>query len=73
MHWVHVGLNLIELYAQFNGKINNVSFMTNLKKLYAYGSCGIDQQNIQGLNLIELYASHNEKIKDISFMNNTLI
>ena len=31
------GLDLIELYAHNNKKINNVSFMRNLKKLDAFG------------------------------------
>ena len=40
--------------------------MTNLKKLYAVGKCGIDQGGIKECNLIELYS--NDKINDASFM-----
>jgi len=65
--------NLIELYANNNPKIKDVSFMTNLKKLYADKDCGIDQKGIQGLDLIELYCTINEKIKDVSFMRNLKI
>ena len=88
------GLNLIELYALYNGKImdvarfhrflhsknnetltsicctTNVSFMSNLQKLYAGIYCGIDQNGINDLNLIELNAKNNEKIKNVSFMSN---
>jgi len=64
---------LIELYANNNPKIKDVSFMTNLKKLYADKDCGIDQKGIQGLDLIELYCTINEKIKDVSFMRNLKI
>jgi hypothetical protein len=38
-----IGLDLIELDVSWNKKITNVSFMKNLKKLYADGNCGIDQ------------------------------
>ena len=44
--------------------------MKNLKKLSAYGNCGINQNGIEELDLIELYVDHNEKIKDVSFMKN---
>src|SRR5271154_3945225 len=47
--------------------INNISFLTNLKKLNTYS---INQEGINGLDLIELYADRNEKIKDVSFMTN---
>src|SRR5271168_5281760 len=47
--------------------INNISFLTNLKKLNTYS---INQEGINGLDLIELYAGRNEKIKDVSFMTN---
>src|SRR5277367_1715737 len=47
--------------------INNISFLTNLKKLNTYS---INQEGINGLDLIELYACRNEKIKDVSFMTN---
>ncbi len=63
------GLNLIELNANYNGKIKDVSFMINLKILDARDSCGIDQQGIRGLNLVEFDAKNNKKIKDISFMS----
>src|SRR5271163_1618580 len=64
------GLDLIELYADRNEKIKDVSFMTNLKKLHALGCCGIGQEGIKGCNLIELDANRNEKIKTVSFMTN---
>jgi hypothetical protein len=64
------GLDLIELYAGNNKKITNVSFMKNLKKLYASSNCGIDQHGINGLDLIELSASNNNKITNVSFMKN---
>ena len=41
----------IVLDCDANEKINDVSFMTNLKKLFAEGSCGINPQGIKGLNL----------------------
>jgi len=40
----------------------------SLKILYAIGSCGIDQNGIDGLDLVELYADSNKKITNISFM-----
>jgi hypothetical protein len=64
---------LIYLFVDNNNKITNVSFMTNLKKLYAgYGS-GIDQNGIHGLDLIKLRASNNKKIVNVSFMKNLKI
>ena len=56
-----------------NNKIINVSFMTNLKKLDAFGNCGIGQDGIRGLNLVELNAYCNGKITDVSFMTNLKI
>src|SRR5271155_4809896 len=47
--------------------INNISFLTNLKKLNTYS---INQEGINGLDFIELYANYNEKIKIVSFMTN---
>lgn len=66
-------LDLVELIADYNSKIIDVSFMKNLKLLSARGGihfCGIDQKGISGLNLIELDASYNDSIKDVSFMKN---
>lgn len=48
--------------------ITDVSFMRNLKILYAYHDSNITQTAIQNLNLTELYAGNNEKIYDASFM-----
>jgi len=45
---------------------------STLKKLYAGGYCGIDQNGIKDLHLTELNAYSNEKIKDISQMASTL-
>jgi hypothetical protein len=36
--------------------------MTNLKILYAYGNCGIDDDGIKHINHIELYSLGNTKI-----------
>jgi hypothetical protein len=44
--------------------------MTNLKKLNAKSSCGIDQKGIQGLNLTDLRVDGNKKITNVSFMTN---
>ena len=54
--------HVTQLNAYHNRKITDVSFMTNLKTLGAYGNCGIDQSGINGLNLVELNASRNNKI-----------
>ena len=43
--------NVQLLNAKNNKKINNVSFMTNLKVLNAKGECGIDQNGIVDLKL----------------------
>src|SRR5271169_6080493 len=56
---------IISLHIMCN--INNISFLTNLKKLNNYS---INQEGINGLDLIELDADRNEKIKDVSFMTN---
>ena len=53
-----------------NSKITDVSFMKNLKVLYANDNSAIDQDGIKGLDLIELNASYNNKITDVSFMKN---
>jgi hypothetical protein len=44
-------LDLVELSVGDNKKIKDVSFMINLKILYAVGSCGINLQSIKGLNI----------------------
>ena len=59
---------LVKLDIRHNKNINDISFLTTLKKLYVNHLCGIDQQGIYRLDLIELYADSNEKIKDVSFM-----
>ena len=46
--------HVIELNADDNNKITNISFMISLKKLNACGDCGIGQTGIIGLNLVEL-------------------
>ena len=53
-----------------NEKINDVSFMTKLKKLDAPDYCGIGQNGIRGLDLVEINAAFNSKITDVSFMTN---
>src|SRR5271170_6160902 len=64
---------LVQLNIQGNKNINNISFLSNLKKLRVSYYCGIDQQGIQGLNLIEFDINQNEKIKDVSFMTSLKI
>ena len=66
-------LDLVELNANSNYKITNVSFMKNLKKLNASYYCGIDQNGINGLDLVELYTYDNNKITNVSFMTNLKI
>ena len=51
-----------------NKKITDVSAMTSLKKLGAWGNSGIDQKGIEGLQLVELNVNSNEKITDVSMM-----
>ena len=65
--------NVVSLDASDNNKINDVSFMKNLKKLNASDECGIDQNGIKELDLFELNANYNIKIKDVSFMKNLKI
>ena len=60
--------HVIELDANNNNKITNVSFMTSLKKLNARGNYGIGQNGIIGLNLVEFDADYNNKITNVSFM-----
>ena len=68
-----IELNLIELSAQGNKKIENVNHMKNtLKKLDCSCNSGIDQNGISELNLIELNALENKKIKNINHMKETL-
>jgi hypothetical protein len=62
------GLDLVELNANYNKKITNVSFMKKLKILHATGHCGIDQIGIEGLDLVELKANYNIKITNVYFM-----
>jgi hypothetical protein len=62
------GLDLVELYADYNEKIIDVSMIKSLKKLCASDSCGIDQNGINGLDLVELNANHNNKINNVSMM-----
>ena len=45
----------------------------NIKKLYAGGNCGIDDDSLVGLNLVELNACGNKKIKKINHMTNLRI
>ena len=52
----------------YNLDIKHISWMKNLKELYASGNCGIDQKGIKGLNLIKLNVHDNSKIKKVSFM-----
>jgi len=54
----------------WNDNINNISFLTNLKKLNIANSRGVDQQGISGLNLFELDVTRNKKITNISLMTN---
>ena len=51
-------------------KITNINHMRNLKKLIAFGDCGIDDNGIKNLNLIELYSHNNPKITNVSHMTN---
>ena len=64
------GLDLINLDAENNYKITNVSFMKSLRFLNASGICGIDQAGIKDLDLIKLDAADNSKISDVSSMKN---
>src|SRR5271154_7191948 len=61
---------IISLTVTYNYKTNDISFLTNLKKLDVSGNRTIDQEGIKGLDLIELYVNDNEKITDVSFMTN---
>ena len=61
------------LDASWNAKITDVNHMTNLQKLNASESCGIDDLGLIDLNLKELNASNNPKIKHIEFMTNLKI
>jgi len=61
---------LVQLNVRDNKNVNNISFLSNLKKLNARYLCGIDQKGIQGLDLIELYVDKNDRITDVSFMKN---
>jgi hypothetical protein len=78
---------LVELYADNNNKITNVSMMKTLKILHASGECGIDQNGeptmanmagpalpgINGLGLVELYAGNNKKINNVSMISSLKI
>ena len=55
------GLDLVELYANHNSKITDVSFMKRLQILHIRGNCGICQKSIYNLNLTELDANNNPK------------
>lgn len=68
-----VDLKLVELNANFNEKIIDVSFMTTLKILYARGTCGINQNGIANLDLILLDVAGNSEITDVSFMKSLRI
>ena len=57
------GLNLIELNAEYNPKITDVSFMKKLRKLDAGFNCGITPEGIRGLNLIKLHTTYNPNFK----------
>jgi hypothetical protein len=63
-----LGLDLVELHANDNEKITNISMMKSLKILNASRNCGIDQSSIFELDLIELRAYNNDKILNISMM-----
>lgn len=54
--------HLIGLDLNYNFQVKNINHLTNLKILYACGSCGIDNEGISKLNLIEFYADNNGKI-----------
>ena len=41
--------------------------MKNLRELYAWGNCGISNDDIANLNLVKLYADSNPKIKQSKF------
>jgi len=49
-------------------KITNINFMTNLKVLFAFGECGIEDKSIADLNLVKLFVSNNSKITTINHM-----
>ena len=63
--------NVIQLNANNNEKITDVSHMKSLKRLGAGRSSCIDQQGITGLDLIELDASSNNKITDFEDIKNS--
>ncbi len=57
--WQQDGLNLIILSVSSNNKITDVSFMKNLKILYAGGTSGIDRNSIRKLKLDKIITSGN--------------
>ena len=58
------------LNAENNKKIKDISWMKNLKELYAGVDSEIDQMGIEELNLIKLKVNNNSKIKNVSWMKN---
>ena len=62
------------LNAAHNSRITNVNHLTDLQKLWAFGSsCGISDTGIKNLNLIYLDADHNPKITNVNHLTNLQI
>lgn len=59
-----------KLDASHNYNITNVNHLIHLKVLYAYGSCGIDDNGIKKLDLIKFDAYDNHKITDVGHLTN---
>ena len=59
------------LKIKLNGDI--IKKYPHIKKLYAGGNCGINDDSLVGLNLVELNARGNSKIKKINHMTNLRI
>lgn len=61
-------LQLIELYASNNCKINNVSHMATLTILDCSDGSEINQDSLDKLNLIKLIARDNDKVNNVNHM-----
>src|SRR5271154_1679792 len=61
---------IIQLDANNNPNIRDISHLICLKILYAKWNCGILNDSIQKLNLTELHINHNPKIYNLGHMTN---